>query len=320
MATGLIALLDDVAAIAKVAAASLDDVGAQAAKAGAKAAGVVIDDTAVTPRYVVGFTAERELSIIWRIAKGSLRTKLVFILPGALLLSEILPWLITPILMLGGAYLCFEGAEKVADLIRPRSPATGSATPSPASAEALEDEKVTGAIRTDLILSTEIMVIALAAIEASNLVPLALALAAVGIVITAGVYGVVALIVKADDVGAALARGRTGWRGSVGCALVRGMPRVLSWLSLAGLVAMLWVGGGFLIHGLGALGWEGPDRVIEFLTAGAAVLAGPIGPVLAWLISAIASALLGLAVGVPILLAVRLTRRLVSWPWSPDID
>ena len=312
MASGLFALLDDVAAIAKVAAASLDDVGAQAAKAGAKAAGVVIDDTAVTPRYVVGFTAERELSIIWRIAKGSLRNKLVFILPGALLLSEILPWLITPILMLGGAYLCFEGAEKVADHLRPRTADVGAAAPAPASAESVEEEKVAGAIRTDLILSTEIMVIALAAIEASSLMTRALALAAAGIAITAGVYGVVALIVKADDFGAALARGHTGWRSTVGCSLVRGMPRVLSWLSVAGLLAMLWVGGGFLIHGFEDFGWHGPEQVIEMLSAGVAVLSAPLGPVLEWFITAIASALLGLAVGVAILLVVHIARRAFS--------
>ncbi len=211
MSTGLLALLDDVAAIAKVAAASLDDVAAQAGKAGAKAAGIVIDDAAVTPRYVVGFTAERELSIIWRIALGSLKNKLLFLLPAALILSAFAPWAITPLLMLGGAYLCYEGAEKLIHLFQPHHDdhRTEEAVAALTS-EQLEQEKVSGAIRTDFILSAEIMAIALATIDSPDLLTRAIVLAVTGIVITVGVYGAVALIVKADDIGAAMARGRSG--------------------------------------------------------------------------------------------------------------
>ena len=309
MASGLFALLDDVAAIAKVSAASLDDVSAQAVKAGAKAAGVVIDDTAVTPRYVVGFTAERELAIIWRIALGSLRNKLLLILPGALLLSEFLPWLITPILMLGGAYLCYEGAEKVVESLRPPGSSTGTHAVIPGSPHALEDAKVAGAIRTDLILSTEIMVIALATIETPDFITRALALAVAGIAITAGVYGVVALIVKTDDIGAGLARRYSGWVGRFGCGLVRGMPRVLSVLSMAGVAAMLWVGGGFVLHGLSSLGFHGPAHRSETLAQLVAQRAGLMEPVLNWLVGALVSALVGLGLGAVVLGASKLVRR-----------
>ena len=303
MASGLVALLDDVATIAKTAAASLDDVAAQATKAGAKAAGVVIDDTAVTPRYVTGFSAERELAVIWRIAVGSLRNKIVFLLPGVLLLSEFWPWLITPLLMLGGAYLCFEGAEKVADLLRPKAKAHRHAAVQGSSSKDIEDQMVAGAVRTDLILSAEIMVISLSAIQAPDLLTRALALAAAGLAITAGVYGAVALIVKADDIGAALARGRTGLLHRVGCGLVRGMPKVLAVLSTAGILAMLWVGGGFLIHGLAEFGIDRPDEAIE---AAAAAVSG--SAALHWIVVALASAMVGLATGLLLLAAVRIVR------------
>jgi predicted DNA repair protein MutK len=159
MSVGLIGLLDDIAAIAKVAAASLDDVASQAAKAGAKAVGVVIDDTAVTPTYVIGFAATRELPIVGKIAAGSLRNKLLFLLPVALALSYFLPWAITPLLMLGGAYLCYEGTDKVRDAIMPhRAHAHEVQLETVAlNAQSIENEKVASAIRTDFILSAEIM-------------------------------------------------------------------------------------------------------------------------------------------------------------------
>ena len=208
MSIGLIALLDDIAAIAKVAAASLDDVVTQAAKAGVKAAGVVIDDTAVTPRYVLGFAAERELPIVGKIAAGSLRNKLLLLLPATLALSYFLPWMITPLLMFGGAYLCYEGAEKVLEAIMPHQAHAheaqlGTVALNP---QTLEDEKVASAIKTDFILSAEIMAITLAAVPDGSIFMQALVLAFVGIGITVAVYGVVALIVKADDVGVALAK------------------------------------------------------------------------------------------------------------------
>ncbi len=308
MASGLVALLDDVATIAKTAAASLDDAAAQAARAGAKAAGVVIDDTTVTPRYVTGFSAERELAVVGRIALGSLRNKLVLLLPGVLVLSEVWPGLITPLLMLGGVYLCFEGAEKVVDLVRPEDPEPEDSATLAASARQVEDAMVAGAIRTDLILSAEIMVIALSAIQAPDLLTRALALATAGVAITVGVYGAVALIVKADDIGAGLARGRMGWRRTLGCALVRGMPRVLAVLSTAGVLAMLWVGAGFLIHGLAEFGIEGPEAAIEMVQS----VVEARSAILHWLAGALASALVGLGTGQLLLAASRAVKPAVA--------
>ncbi len=209
MSTGLIALLDDVAGLAKVAAASLDDAAGQAARAGAKAAGVVVDDAAVTPRYVVGFTADRELPIIGKIALGSLKNKLVFLLPLALALSLVAPWAITPLLMLGGGFLCYEGAEKVWEALRPHAAhhdADGAGAAGQDAAQ-FEREKVNSAIKTDLILSAEIMAIVLSTVaaETSSFWMQAAVLAVVGAGITGLVYGAVALIVKADDVGLSLA-------------------------------------------------------------------------------------------------------------------
>ena len=204
MATGLFALLDKVTAIAQVAAASLDDTAAAAGKASVKAAGVVIDDTAVTPRYVHGFEPARELPIVGKIALGSLRNKLLYLLPGALVLSFLAPWAITPLLMAGGTYLCFEGAEKLYEMFRP--PAELADDPVDESEGSFEDGMVSGAIRTDLILSGEIMAITLADVADAPIAEQAAVMAVVGIGITAMVYGAVALIVKADDVGVALAR------------------------------------------------------------------------------------------------------------------
>ena len=252
MASGLAALLDDVAAIDKLAAASLDDVSAAAGKAGTKAAGVVIDDTAVTPRYVTGFTPDRELPIIWKIALGSLRNKLLLLLPAALLLSAFAPWAITPILMMGGAYLCFEGAEKLIEAL------SGHGKHDDAAAEngdpvQLEKAKIAGAIRTDLILSAEIMAIALAEVQSDGAVPLwqqAIVLALVGLVVTIGVYGIVALIVKMDDIGVHLAARSSAAAQAIGRGLVKAMPGLLSALATIGIAAMIWVGGGIIVHGL----------------------------------------------------------------------
>src|SRR5690349_9003668 len=203
MSAGLFGLLDDIAALARLAAASVDDIGAAAGRATAKAAGVVVDDTAVTPQYVHGIAAEREVPIIKRIAIGSLRNKVVFILPAALLLSQFVPWLLTPILMLGATYLCFEGAEKVWGMIRRHDSHGG---PVAASGEDAENSMVSGAIRTDFILSAEIMVIALNEVADQSFVPRLIILLIVAVVITAVVYGVVAGIVKMDDAGLKLAQ------------------------------------------------------------------------------------------------------------------
>ena len=299
MSTGLIALLDDVVGLAKLAAASLDDATAQATRASAKAAGIVVDDAAVTPRYVVGFAAERELPIIGKIALGSLKNKLLFLLPAALVLGFAAPWVITPLLMLGGAYLCFEGAEKVHEILWPHA-AEGhgpSAAATPSDARQLEDEKVRGAIRTDLILSAEIMAITLATVAADSFWTQAFVLATVGIGITALVYGVVALIVKADDAGVALARSDLLPARALGRGLVRGMPVFLKGLSAVGTAAMLWVGGGIILHGLEGYGLSAPAHAIH----AAAETVGQALPMVAaaaeWLVAAAAAGVFGLLVG-----------------------
>src|SRR5262245_50778253 len=238
--SGLFALLDDVVALMKLAAATIDDAAGQAATAGAKAAGVVIDDAAVTPRFVAGLAAHRELPIVGRIAVGSLKNKLVILLPLALALSYLWPQAITPLLMLGGLYLCLEGAEKVRHML---SGASHAALPAPAAEPAvdateLEELKVNGAIRTDFVLSAEIMAIALASIDVPDLVTRALALATVAIIVTAGVYGTVALIVKADDIGVRLARRGGPLSAPIGRAVVYSMPHLLAVLSFVGLLAM----------------------------------------------------------------------------------
>jgi predicted DNA repair protein MutK len=297
--SGLLALLDDVVALAKVAAATLDDAAAQAGKAGAKAAGIVIDDAAVTPRYVTGLAAKRELPIVGRIAVGSLKNKLVFLLPAALALSTFAPWVITPILMIGGLYLAFEGYEKVHHMFVPQAaPQTVVDVPhdSP-EGQALEDERVAGAIRTDFILSAEIMAIALSTITAPDLFTKGAVLAAVGIGITILVYGAVALIVKADDFGVFLAHRRWRLTRAIGRGLVRGMPPFLKALSLVGTIAMLWVGGGILIHGLAQYGYSGPEHFIHDMAEAVRNAVPVASGFFAWATGTLASAILGLVAG-----------------------
>ena len=299
MPSGLAALLDDVATIAKIAASSIDDVAAAAGKASTKAAGVVIDDTAVTPQYVTGFTPDRELPIIWRIAKGSLKNKLLFILPAALLLSAFLPWAITPILMIGAAYLCFEGAEKV---IEKFAKANGDEEESLAqdlaeltSAEH-EEKMAAGAIRTDFILSAEIMAIALKDIAADipSIWGQAGALIVVAIGITFAVYGVVGLIVKMDDIGLHMAQRKNGGSQAIGRGMVLAMPKLLAFLSTVGTAAMLWVGGQIILHGFHIYPGE---------------LIGIKGGVLGWVADAALCGIFGLAVG-----AVVVWIHHIFWP------
>lgn len=299
MSTGLLALLDDVAGITKMAAASLDDMAAQSTKAGAKAAGVVIDDAAVTPRYVVGFAAARELPIVRRIALGSLRNKLLYLLPAALALSALAPWAITPLLMLGGAFLCYEGAEKVWEAFFPHAAhgheaKTGAA---PADPQALEDAKVAGAIRTDFILSAEIMAITLSTVATGSLGMQAVVLAVVGIAITVAVYGAVAIIVKADDAGLALARSGVAPLRVLGRAIVAGMPPFLKLLGVVGTVAMLWVGGGIVLHGLEEFGLAAPAHLVHVLAEAAAHALPAAAGVVGWVAGAAGAGLVGLALG-----------------------
>lgn len=294
MAGGLVGLFDDVAALAKLAAASVDDVGAAAGRASVKAAGVVVDDAAVTPAYVRGLAAERELPIIRRIAVGSLRNKLLIILPAALLLSSIAPTVVEVILMCGGTYLAYEGAHKIIHALRHDD--HDHDVPVPEQGADAEERTVTGAIRTDFILSAEIMVIALKEVIDEPVLSRGVILAIVGVLITIGVYGVVALIVKMDDIGLRLAQRDSRRSKRIGHLMVVGMPRVLSWLSVIGTAAMLWVGGHILLVGSDELGWNTPYHLVhelEHLVDGVAVVGG----VLAWLVNTAASALVGVVVG-----------------------
>ena len=314
--SGLLALVDDVAAIAKVAAASVDDVIGQAAKAGSKAAGAVIDDAAVSPKYVQGFSAERELPVIWRITKGSLRNKLVFLLPAGLALSNFAPWAIAPLLMLGGAYLCFEGAEKVAHAIglsegHADYPEKDKVPEDPAH---LEEQKAAGAIKTDFILSAEIMTIALAAIPESSFWMEAATLAMVAVMITVAVYGSVALIVKMDDLGLLMAeRGRFAATRAVGRTLVRGMPGFLKLLTVIGTAAMLWVGGSIIIHGLEQMGFAAPYEWIHHI----AVAVGHAAPeslmgAVEWTTTAAIDGVFGLLLG---LLLIPVGEKIITPIW-----
>ncbi|MEM9580392.1 MAG: DUF808 domain-containing protein [Pseudomonadota bacterium] len=313
--SGLLALLDDVAGIAKVAAASVDDVAAQALKAGSKAAGAVIDDAAVTPKYVTGFDASRELPIIWRIARGSFINKLVFLLPVGLLLAEFAPWLIPPLLMLGGAYLCFEGAEKVAHAVFHHEDTHTKEAYETGDPAHLEEEKVQGAIKTDFILSAEIMTISLAAIPASTFWFEAATLATVAIGITVAVYGTVALIVKADDVGLAMAsRGRLGLTRAFGRGLVQAMPGVMKTLTVVGTAAMIWVGGSIIIHGLKDLGWKTPYAIIhDWAVAAAALVPEALQGITEWFVTAFADGVFGLAVGLAL---IPVATRVITPIWQ----
>ena len=300
MAGGLVGLLDDVAALAKLAAASIDDVGAAAGKASVKAAGVVVDDTAVTPGYVHGLAAERELPIIRKIAVGSLRNKLLFILPVAIVLSELAPKLVEVILMVGGSYLAYEGAHKIVHALRHDD--HDHDVPAVVAGPDAEQATISGAIRTDFILSAEIMVIALKEVIDEPFVSRAAILVVVAVVITVVVYGSVAGIVKMDDAGLALAERTSKRAQQAGRVLVKAMPVLLRWLSTIGIAAMLWVGGHILLVGADELGWHGPYDVVHDLEE--AVHDAPLSGVLEWLVNTAASALVGLVVGLILTFAV----------------
>lgn len=303
MAGGLVALLDDIAAIARLAAASVDDVAAAAGRASAKSLGVVIDDAAVTPRYVTGAKAARELPIIKRIALGSLRNKLLFILPAIMLLSQFIPWTLTPILMLGGSYLCFEGAEKVYEVVTGHHKEKKEVPASEQGPEQ-EDKMVRGAITTDFILSAEIMVIALNEVADEPFISRALILIVVGIFITALVYGAVALIIKMDDIGLRLAENESEFSTNLGIGLVRAMPVVLSVLSSVGIVAMLWVGGHILLVGMHDLGFT---PIYDWVHHAEELVGGwvpALSAALAWLTNTFFSAVLGLIWGAVIVTVV----------------
>jgi predicted DNA repair protein MutK len=310
--SGLLALLDDVAAIARLASAQIDDIAGQAAKvgakvgptliddatkAGAKAAGVVIDDAAVTPKYVTGLPAARELPIIWKIARASFFNKLVILLPIAILLNTFLPWLITPLLMIGGCYLCFEGAEKVLHWIRPHAESHAQEAETLDAAH-LEEKRVKGAIKTDFILSAEITAIALSSFESDSWINTGLVLAVVAIFITSLVYGAVALLVKMDDVGLKLAEiGRTRLVKGFGRGLVAAMPWVLRVVGFVGTLAMLWVGGNIIVHGVDVLGWHWPYETIKVVANSAAYAIGVADGFVKWFVTAFLDGIIGLVLG-----------------------
>jgi len=296
MSSGLFALLDDIAVLAKTAALSVDDIAAAAAKAGAKSLGVVVDDAAVTPKYVVGFPAQRELPIVKRIAWGSLKNKFLFIIPAVLVLSQLAPWAITPLLVLGGFFLCFEGAEKVIEML-----SGGHETK---AAKKNEDQTVAGAIRTDFILSAEIMVLALSTMDGQDFTTRAITLLVVGFFITFIVYGAVALIVKADDFGLHLmTKYKTGALAGLGCGIIKTMPTFLKTLSFVGTLAMLWVGGGILIHAAEHYTWHLPE---ELMHAAQHVVHGsyPLSGLVEWFAGAAFAGVVGLIVGAIIAVAV----------------
>lgn len=310
MSGGLVALLDDVAALARVAAASVDDIGLAAGRASAKAAGVVVDDAAVTPQYVRGLAAERELPIIRRIAVGSLRNKFLFILPATLVLSQFLPWLLTPLLMLGGTYLCYEGAHKVWEKYGPaHGPVVDAHADDGKPAMVDEDGVVSGAVRTDFILSAEIMVIALNEVADEPLVSRAIILAVVALGITVLVYGVVGAIVKMDDVGLKLAQRPSARVAAAGRGLVRAMPPLMNVISVVGTAAMLWVGGHILLVGTDELGWVGPYALVHDLEEAAGSAVGALSGFVSWLVETLASAAVGMVVGAVVVLVVTLVTR-----------
>jgi predicted DNA repair protein MutK len=309
--SGLLALLDDVAAIAKVAATSVDDVAMAAAEAGSKTAGVVIDDAAVTPKYLTGFKPARELPIIWKIARGSLVNKLVILLPVAMGLSKLAPAAITPLLMLGGSYLCFEGAEKIFHAVFPHGDEHIEADMKVKEPGRLEAQKVKGAIKTDFILSAEIMTIALSSIPESTFFVEAGALAVVGTAVTVAVYGSVALIVKMDDVGLHLKKTSTSAAmRSFGAGLVAAMPKLMTFLSVVGTAAMLWVGGSIMVHGLHDLGMHHPYEDIHHLAVEVAhAVPHSVEGAVEWAVTALADGVLGLLYG---LLLIPVVTRILT--------
>ena len=306
MAGGLVGLLDDVAALAKLAAASIDDVGAAASRASMKAAGVVIDDTAVTPTYVHGLAAKRELPIIKRIATGSIRNKLLFILPAALILSEFVPTLVEIILIFGGSFLCYEGAHKIVHAIKHDD--HDHDVPAVVKGPEAEAATIKGAVRTDFILSAEIMVISLKEVIDESFVARGIILIVVAVFITIVVYGLVALIVKMDDIGLSMAERDSESSQKIGRMLVLGMPKVLTWLSIIGTAAMLWVGGHILLVGADELGWHWPYSLVHDAEHAVEDIAR-VGGVVAWLVNTLISAIVGLAWGVVVMGALSLVPK-----------
>jgi len=309
MASGFFALLDDIALLAKAAASSLDDMASAAVKASAKSVGVVIDDAAVAPQYVQGIAPARELPVVRRITLGSLRNKFLIILPLALLLSTFAPKVLPVLLIIGGSYLAFEGAEKLLGWfgIHLHGEDKKSELEQVKNSSEFEDKLVGGAVRTDLVLSTEIMLIALSNVGEHSFWSQVGILAIIAVIMTVGVYGVVALLVKMDDVGLHLSRSSLRGTAAVGRGLVKGMPYVFEVLSVVGTIAMLWVGGHIFAKSLSDLGftplYDGAHHVAHWFVG----FSGGIG---SWVGDTVYSAVIGTAWGLLIVGAVTLIGKL----------
>lgn len=301
MASGFFALLDDISALVKASAASLDDIPAQVAKTTGKVSGIVIDDTAVTPKYVVGLDPSRELAIIYQIAKKSLINKLLILSPAALLLGYFAPSAITPILMLGGAYLCFEGYEKVHSMFGSHADVPVESKPVKViSPEELEKERVTGAVRTDIILSAEIMAIAYSQVTDQEILNQIIVMLAVAVFITLAVYGFVGLIVKMDDIGVHLAQEKFhSATQKFGRGIVKFMPHFLRILGYVGTAAMLWVGAEIIAHGI-----PFTAHLLHELELALAET-----PALAWFVKATACGISGLVIGFVVEKIVQLSKK-----------
>lgn len=297
MSGGLLALLDDIAVLVKTAAVSLDDIALGAAKAGSKSAAVIIDDAAVTPQYVQGLSPKRELPIIWRITKGSLINKFLIIIPIVMILATFAPNIIPFLLILGGSYLAYEGAEKILHWLQknkhhhqPETTTKNALTP-----QEQENRTVKSAVTTDLVLSAEIMIISMASIQENNWVMLLGMLALIALGMTILVYGTVGLLIKLDDIGLHLAKNQKLSRPirKTGYTLAKSMPKVFTLLSIIGTFAMLWVGGHILATALNDLGIPFLYNLLHTITNTTQNL----GPIITWLTDTLTSMIYGITAG-----------------------
>jgi uncharacterized protein len=304
-ATSLLALIDDIATV-------LDDVAILSKLAAKKTAGVLGDDLALNAQQVSGVKAERELPVVWAVAKGSFRNKAILV-PAALLIAAFAPWLVTPLLMVGGAFLCYEGFEKLAhrylhskDEDDAHRADLAKALADPAiDLVAFERDKIKGAVRTDFILSAEIIAITLGTVAAAPFTTQVAVLVGIAVAMTVGVYGFVAGIVKLDDAGLALAARQGALARGLGAAILWAAPWLMKTLSVAGTIAMFLVGGGLLVHGVPPL----HHAITEF--------AGSLGSLAQALLPTLADGLLGVLAGALVLVGVTLGRRLFARAPAP---
>ena len=300
MATSLLTLLDDIASL-------LDDVSVMTKVAAKKTAGVLGDDLALNAQQVSGIAAERELPVVWAVAKGSLLNKAILV-PAALVISTLIPWAVLPLLMAGGAFLCFEGFEKLAHRWLHHGTDDGHASATPAlqtnDLAAYEQDKIKGAVRTDFILSAEIIVITLGTVTAATLIEQIMVLSGIALVMTIGVYGLVAGIVKLDDAGIYLSQTANNLSRRIGQSLLKAAPLLMKGLSIAGTAAMFLVGGGILNHGLPPL-HHAAKAIMQLLGASEGTASGMI-------VSLLLDAIIGMVAGAAVLLAVTLGKKLLG--------